>query len=230
MEQPLKHYLLVTAKPWHDALFELVQQTVPGQWTRITTREAFTPNSLEILKPDKIFLPHWSYLIPESVFQHWECIVFHMTDLPYGRGGSPLQNLVIRGHQSTKISAIRVEEGIDTGPVYCKASLSLEGSARDIFERMTPIIAGMIQCIVEENPIPKPQQGDIVVFKRRKPADGNLQDLTKLREWYDTVRMLDCEGYPPAFLEISNFILTFHQVEYTTDGQALKANVTITPK
>ena len=29
-----------------------------------------------------------------------------MTDLPYGRGGSPLQNLIIRGFESTKISAI----------------------------------------------------------------------------------------------------------------------------
>ena len=46
-----------------------------------------------------------------------------MTDLPYGRGGSPLQNLIARGFLETKISAILVEKQLDAGPVYLKMEL-----------------------------------------------------------------------------------------------------------
>lgn len=230
MEQSLKHYLLVSAKPWHDALFQQVQQLVSARWTRVSTREAFTLEALELLKPDKIFIPHWSHFIPRSIFERWECIVFHMTDLPYGRGGSPLQNLIALGHGSTKVSAIRVEEGIDTGPVYCKSQVGLQGTAREIFERISPIIAEMIRKIVDENLQPVPQQGEPFFFKRRKPAEGNLQHVSGLDDWYNHIRMLDCEGYPPAFIEISDLIITFTQACYTPDGKQLMAHVTITPK
>ena len=57
-----------------------------------------------------------------------------MTDLPYGRGGSPLQNLIIiRGLKTTKITAFKCVAEIDVGPVYLKKTLSLEGNAQDIY-------------------------------------------------------------------------------------------------
>ena len=43
-----------------------------------------------------------------------------MTDLPFGRGGSPLQNLIVRGFEETMTSAIKVTKGIDTGDIYLK--------------------------------------------------------------------------------------------------------------
>lgn len=64
-----------------------------------------------------------------------------MTDLPFGRGGSPLQNLLSRGIYHTKLSAIRVSAGLDTGSVYLKNDLDiLEGSAEKIFRRAGEII------------------------------------------------------------------------------------------
>ena len=57
-----------------------------------------------------------------------------MTDLPFGRGGSPLQNLITRGISKTKISALRCNEEIDAGPIYLKRPLSLHGSAEEIYQ------------------------------------------------------------------------------------------------
>jgi len=37
------------------------------------------------------------WIILKEIFENYEIILFHMTDLPYGRGGSPLQNLIVRG-------------------------------------------------------------------------------------------------------------------------------------
>jgi hypothetical protein len=65
-----------------------------------------------------------------------------MSDVPYGRGGSPLQNLIVRGHRETKISELRMVADMDAGPVYRKEYLSLDGSARAIFECGAQITGG----------------------------------------------------------------------------------------
>jgi len=88
----------------------------------------------------KVFIPHWSSIIPASIYNNVECVVFHMTDLPFGRGGSPLQNLISRGISETKVTALQVNAEIDAGDVYLKKELNLTGSAQIIFERVFKII------------------------------------------------------------------------------------------
>ena len=67
-------------------------------------------------------------MIPSKIYQKFETIIFHMTDVPFGRGGSPLQNLIIRGYKISKLSAIKCTKKIDGGPVYLK-KYSLNGNA-----------------------------------------------------------------------------------------------------
>lgn len=88
-----------------------------------------------------------------------------MTDLPYGRGGSPLQNLIVRGLTATKLSALRVEVGLDTGPVYLKMDLSLSGTAEEIFVRVNKLVGKMIVEIIQNNLQPVPQEGDPLSLK-----------------------------------------------------------------
>ncbi len=87
-----------------------------------------------------------------------------MTDLPFGRGGSPLQNLITRGVKSTKISALRCTDVLDGGPIYLKEELSLQGSAEDIYIRADSIIEKMIAAILLTNPEPLEQTGEVVFF------------------------------------------------------------------
>ena len=86
----------------------------------ISCKKDFTIENLNKLSPSYIFFPHWAYIIPKEIFSNYQCIVFHMTDLPYGRGGSPLQNLILAGKKKTKISAIDVVEEIDAGDIFLK--------------------------------------------------------------------------------------------------------------
>ena len=76
-----------------------------------------------------------------------------MTDLPYGLGGSPLQNLIHRGHTSTMLTALRCSAGLDAGDVYLKQPLSLHGSAEEIFLKADGLIEQMIEHIVIEDPM-----------------------------------------------------------------------------
>jgi methionyl-tRNA formyltransferase len=151
-----------------------------------------------------------------------------MTDLPYGRGGSPLQNLIARGHKETKISALRVNDGIDTGPVFLKKPLSLLGTAEEIFLRAGDVVYGMIDEIIEQDLQPKEQQGEATIFKRRKRADGDISSTKDINTIYDYIRMLDAEGYPNAFIETQHFTFEFTRASLKKDG--ILADVKITYK
>lgn len=224
-----KNYLLLSEKRWHDALFHNISRSISGNWYRINAKDDFTVEKINSVKPDKIFIPHWSYIIPSGIYENFDCIVFHMTDLPFGRGGSPLQNLIVRGFEETRITAFKVQKGIDTGDIYLKQKLSLNGTAEEIFIRASEIIGKMIVEIIANNIKPVPQQGEITVFQRRKPEASNIAEITDVQKIVDHIRMLDAEGYPHAYVETDFFRLEFTKAILNNDN-TITANVRIIKK
>ena len=226
----MENILIVSEKSWNKELVSYLQSTMPQYaFYLISQKEDFTVERIGSISPVKIFIPHWSYIIPSAIFERYECIVFHMTDLPYGRGGSPLQNLIVRGLTATKLSALRVEVGLDTGPVYLKMDLSLSGTAEEIFVRVNKLVGKMIVEIIQNNLQPVPQEGDPVVFKRRKPEQSDMSGLEKLEEIFDYIRMLDADGYPHAYIEKGEFRYEFTRAYIKADG-SIVADVKITKK
>ena len=226
----MENILIVSEKSWNKELVSYLQSTMPQYaFYLISQKEDFTLAIIGSISPVKIFIPHWSYIIPSAIFERYECIVFHMTDLPYGRGGSPLQNLIVRGLTATKLSALRVEVGLDTGPVYLKMDLSLSGTAEEIFVRVNKLVGKMIVEIIQNNLQPVPQEGDPVVFKRRKPEQSDMSGLEKLEEIFDYIRMLDADGYPHAYIEKGEFRYEFTRASIKADG-SIVADVKITKK
>ncbi len=221
------HYLVVGSKPWNRRVFEQTLQGLPGKWTFIGTREALTPEAISSLRPRYIFFLHWSWKVPDAVVRDFECVCFHMTDVPYGRGGSPLQNLIARGHRETKLTALRMTAEFDAGPVYGKEPLSLEGNAEEILMRASALSAKMIKTIVRRKPTPQSQKGKPTIFKRRKPEESVITPQPSMERLHDFIRMLDAEGYPKAFLEHAGFRFEFNRAALY-DGR-IRADVTITP-
>ena len=220
--------VVVSTHAWIVSPVEDLARRTGRDVHHITSRDDLDPALLEEIGPRWVFVPHWSWIIPATIHERFEVVIFHMTDLPYGRGGSPLQNLIVRGHERTMVSAIRCVEEMDAGPVYMKRELSLHGSAEEIYLRASRIIGQMMLEIVEEQPVPQPQQGQAVVFKRRHPADSDLSQVTSLEQAYDLIRMLDAEGYPHAYLDVGPLRLQFRRVSQRSDG--LHADVHITPR
>ncbi len=224
------NYILVSSKPWHKKLLlELNSFFSSDKWFLFNSIQEFNYEKIKIINPKFIFVIHWSKIIPEKIHLNFNCILFHMTDLPFGRGGSPLQNLILRGFVQTKISAIKVEKKIDSGPVYLKKNLSLNGTAYEIFLRSTGIIFNMIKDIINKKLIPKIQEGEITFFKRRKPEESNIDRLKSLEKVYDYIRMLDCDGYPHSYMENENFIFEFTNANFK-NKKYIEANVRITKK
>ncbi len=91
----MKTYAIVSEKKRNQKLIDKLQSAFETiNWILIDDKDNFNPAFLKAHQVNKIFIPHWSYIILPEIYLNYECIVFHMTDLPYGRGGSPLQNLL----------------------------------------------------------------------------------------------------------------------------------------
>ncbi len=202
-------YLVLGCKVWNRRAFDETLRRLPGRWTYIGSPEDLSLDVIERIFPRYIFSLHWSWKVPQEVIERFECVCFHMTDVPYGQGGSPLQNLIVRGHRETKLTALRMTAEFDAGPVYMKEPLSLEGGAEEIYCRASRLSAEMIQRIIQREPKPVPQRGERVTFKRRKPEESEIKNAESLEELHDLIRMLDAEGYPRAFLHHAGFRFEF---------------------
>jgi methionyl-tRNA formyltransferase len=220
-------YVYATAKPWNLEAFAAARSQLPGEWVVVTT-PADLAAVLARVSPRYVFFPHWSDIVPADVVERFECVCFHMTDVPYGRGGSPLQNLIERGHVETRLTALRMTDVLDAGPVYLKRPLALDGSAAEIFVRAAKTICEMMGEIVVSEPRPTPQQGGPVPFARRKPEQSRLPPVAEPERLYDHIRMLDAPGYPTAFLEEGPWRLEFDGAQLA-DG-VVEARVRITPR
>ncbi len=223
-----KHLIIATIRPWNIARAEAWQ---PGEgYTKhvITNPDDLTIAHLDAIQPRYIFFPHWSTVIPREIYERYECVVFHETDLPFGRGGSPVQNLIAQGIYHTQITAIRVEAGLDTGPIYLKTPLNLTtGSAAEIFSSISETVFSMINRMLIEEPTPVPQKGTPTVFKRRTPSESEIMPEFSGRMLYDHIRMLDAPEYPHAFMLVGDSTYQFTDARLLANG-SVEAKVTIT--
>ncbi len=207
----LRPIVIVSNKEWHRQYVVEISKRTALEVIYIDKKEELTFEHLQKLNPLFVFFPHWSYIIPSIVYENFKCIVFHMTDLPFGRGGSPLQNLIERGIYETKLSSLRVCKELDAGDIYLKRSLSLWGTAEEIYLRAGELTKEMIIEIIQNKINPIPQTGESVLFKRRKPEQSDISNLTDLTKVFDYIRMLDADGYPHAYVDSGKLHFEFER-------------------
>lgn len=207
----MRNIVIATIRDWNISNVSILENNRAlnsYKFHTICENSDLTVDLISSLNPEYIFFPHWSWIINPNIYENYKCVVFHMTDLPFGRGGSPLQNLIIRGIETTKITALKVSNVVDGGDIYCKETLDInEGSAQFIFEKASNIIfSRMIPKILIENITPEPQVGEVISFKRRSPADSEmkLSKTSEIRDAYNFIRMLDADGYPRAFIKLND--------------------------
>lgn len=194
-------YLYCAYRSWSIELFKKLSKRYK-KMKLLKNPKKLTFDYVQKLNPELIFFPDWSWIIPKEIVTNYRCVCFHESDLPKFRGGSPIQNQIIRGIKKTKTTAFLMNEGLDSGDIMLKKSLSLEGSIDEIFERMAKNDYEMINQIIRGNYKIQKQTGTPTNFKRRIPAESELKSLNKSQEYlYDFIRMLS-DPYPNAFIKI----------------------------
>ncbi|MDO8442847.1 MAG: methionyl-tRNA formyltransferase [bacterium] len=219
---PKRSIVIATIKPWNISNFR--SWIVPRGFKKylIVSPKKLTLEYLRKLNPRYVFFPHWSWMIPKEIYDNFECVVFHSANLPFGRGGSPIQNHIVRGIYNIKVCALKVVADVDAGPVYMHEPINIKtGSAEEILKKISVISFKMMKKIIRLQPVPKSQCGKVVIWKRRRPEESSIPDLLSGRKLYDFIRMLDADGYPPAFIEWKGWRYEFRDAILNSKGEVV---------
>jgi len=158
------------------------------------------------IRPNIILFYGWSWKIKRAIYSNFKCFMLHPSKLPKFRGGSPIQNQIIRGVEKSAVTIFKINEIIDGGDIYFQKQLLLNGTLESIFDRIIKIgIIGTNKILYQKNLIKKPQNHQIATFyKRRKPKDSEISgdELKKKSKKYiiNKIRML-VDPYPNAFIK-----------------------------
>ena len=79
---PKLTYVVAGCKPWNRSVFVDVISRFDGNWVFIADRSELTIERLRELDPRYVFFLHWSWLVPAEITEAFECVGFHMTDVP----------------------------------------------------------------------------------------------------------------------------------------------------
>ena len=200
----MHQYIIATIKDWNINEYRKSKFYKKKNWHLLTNPKKLTFKYIKSINPKYIFFPHWSFKVPDEIIKNYECICFHTAPLPFGRGGSPIQNLILRGFLTSPVCALKMTDTIDGGPIYLKRNVSLKGNLSEIFNRISNVINTMIKHLIKKKVIPKKQRGKIYYFERLNYKEGLLKQDLSLSKIYDKIRMLDSDQYPKAFIDLKN--------------------------
>lgn len=220
----MTRYVVASSKPWFEHS-EKSSEFRALDITYLSSREELTVKNLREINPRYVFFPHWNWIVPDLILDSWECVCFHAAPVPFGRGGSPVQNMITRGFDTTELTAFRMVAELDAGPVYLRREVSLAGTVEEIFLRLGRDAAQMIVDIARDTPQPVEQSGEVVLFRRRNQSQSELPRRASLTQVFDHIRMLDGLDYPPAFIDYGEFRIEFSRASRRLDH--LEASVTI---
>lgn len=153
--------------------------------------------TLQSYRPDIAIVVAYGKILPSSVLQLPEqgCINIHGSLLPLYRGASPIQNALLNGDKTTGISLMRMDEGMDTGPVYAKKILPL--SEDDVFPKVSERLAKLAgELLLESLPdilkgklLPLPQKSEMATHCQLiEKEDGRIYWNQPAREIFNAYR------------------------------------------
>ena len=216
-------YLFCAYRDWAKELYKLLSKRHKNM-ILVKNPKQLTVNYVEKINPKFIFFPDWSWIVPNKIVENFRCVCFHESDLPKFRGGSPIQNQIIRGVKKTKTTAFLMNDKIDSGDLLLKKSLSLEGTLDEIFQRMKENDYEMINTIIKGNFKIQKQKGVPTYYKRRKPEESEL-NLNKSKEYvYNFIRMLS-DPYPNAFVKIGKHKIAFKSATLVNGNLSVEGEI-----
>lgn len=92
-------------------------------------RAKVTQDELAGLAPDVIVVAAYGKLLPQSVLDlpRNGCLNLHPSLLPRYRGPTPVPTTILEGDETTGVTLMLLDQGMDTGPIIARAEFSLDG-------------------------------------------------------------------------------------------------------
>lgn len=104
-------------------------------------RDESVVKELKEIECDYIVVAAYGQILPREILEHAPCINLHASILPQYRGASPIQQTLLNGDDKTGVSAMLMDEGLDTGDIIKIEEIDVgkDEMAESLFERLTDV-------------------------------------------------------------------------------------------
>jgi methionyl-tRNA formyltransferase len=130
-------------------------------------------------------------------------LIVHESELPKGRGFSPLTWQILEGAKRIPICLLEAVEGVDAGPVIYRDVIEFEGHelVNELRSKLGDKTRSLCRRFLAETVPPPgdPQVGEGTYYARRRPTDSRLDPACTIAEQFDLLRVVDNERYPAWF-------------------------------
>ncbi len=177
----------------------------------------FTPKSLKAASEQEVFRAHdadvaivvaYGLILPRPVLDapRFGCLNLHASALPRWRGAAPIQRAIMAGDTETAVMIMRMEEGLDTGPICLAESLPIgpnttAGELHDELARIGASLMVRALAALERGSLdctPQPLEGVTYAAKIDK-AEARIDFSRPAREVHNLIRGLS--PFPGAWFE-----------------------------
>jgi methionyl-tRNA formyltransferase len=172
--------------------------------------EVRTPHSLKdtheqrafaALELDAAIVVAYGLLLPMAVLEAPKlgCFNLHGSLLPRWRGAAPIQRAIMAGDTETGVQVMRMEEGLDTGPVLMSERVTIgrktHGELHDELARIGAALLGRALAEVEKGGLVEQPQAQVGVSYARK-----IEKSEARIDWKRSARELDWQirGLSPS--------------------------------
>ena len=136
--------------------------------------------ALEAARPDAIAVVAFGRILPVAILRlpPLGCVNVHASLLPKHRGASPVQAAILAGDTETGVGTMRMEEGLDTGPVYLERRVRIgeRETAGELSSRLASIggalLVETLRGVAAGSLSARPQEGDASFCRPIRREDG----------------------------------------------------------
>ena len=200
--------LCIGYRAWALNIYDRLSKDGGHIFLVLRDRDQYAEDLVHDFKPDLILFYGWSWMIPKEIFQRYTCLMLHPSPLPRYRGGSPLQNQIIRGETESMVTIFVINDEVDGGDIIGQEKFSLLGGLDVIFERIEDLGYLISKRILSGHMVRLPQdRTKKTEFLRRSPEESEIshdelcnKDALYL---YNKIRML-ADPYPNAFIRTAD--------------------------
>lgn len=124
------------------------------------------------LNADAAVVVAYGLLLPEDVLAapRFGCFNLHASKLPRWRGAAPIQRAIMAGDASTAVMVMRMEKGLDTGPICLthEIAITADMTASDLHDALShagaPLIIEALRKLEQGTLVETPQPQDGVTY------------------------------------------------------------------
>ena len=92
---------------------------------------------------DAAIVVAYGLILPKAILDapRFGCLNLHASLLPHWRGAAPINRAIMAGDRETGVSIMRMDEGLDTGPVCLEARVAIgpEETAGELHDRLATL-------------------------------------------------------------------------------------------